>query len=152
MSLTKSIQPVKLTENRKIFHIIEGGKLLKKILVCITPQANGKRLIKKASEIANSVDGELHILHVEKGNNIFLTEESPKLLEELYALGSELGGILHGLCGEDIPKTILNFIKKEKISHVVLGMPPDDLKIKSEVINEKLKAKLPYLEITVIPR
>ena len=120
--------------------------------MCITPQANSKRLITKANEKASELNAELHILHVEKGNNIFLTEDSPKLLEELYQFGAELGGILHGLCGEDITATIFKFIKKEKITHVVLGVPPENAAIKPEDVGEKLKAQLPYLELIMLQR
>lgn len=123
---------------------------MNKVLVCITPQANGKRLIKKANEKVLDLKGELHILHVVKGNNIFLTEESPKLLEELYGFGAELGGVLHGICGEDIPKTILKFIIDEKITHVVVGTPPQNTNVKSEDVYVTLKSELPELDILVL--
>ncbi len=124
----------------------------KKVLVCITPQSNSVRLIDKAHEIAVANSASLHILHVEKGHSVFLTPDSTALLQSLFNYGSELGGIVHGLCGEDIVKTILDFVKKNKITNIVLGQPPEDTTIKSEDVHSKLMTSMPYLEIFVLNR
>ncbi|MCT4687735.1 universal stress protein [Vallitalea sp.] len=92
-----------------------------KVLVCITIQKNSKRLIRKGAEIANEINGELHILHVEKGMSIFKNEESIKLLEELFEYGKQLGGEVHFLSGKDVPSKIVDFIKSMQITRLVLG-------------------------------
>ena len=38
-----------------------------RVLVCITSQANSERLIDMAAETADMLNGELHILHVQRG-------------------------------------------------------------------------------------
>ena len=60
---------------------------MNKVLVCITIQQNSKRLIQKGFELAQSVDGELHVLHIRKGETIFDTPNSTSLFEELFVYG-----------------------------------------------------------------
>ncbi len=100
---------------------------MNKVLVCITIQENSKRLMQKGSELAAEVGGELHILHIRKGNSIFDTPNSSGLFESLFVFGSELGGQVHFLCSEDVPKTINDFIKDTHITHLVIGQHTDQL-------------------------
>lgn len=95
-----------------------------KVLVCITAQSNSKRLINKGAEIADEINGELHILHVQKGNNIFNNSDAPMLLQQLFQYGSEKGGMIHAYCDDNIPESIANFIAKEKVTKLILGEPP----------------------------
>lgn len=79
---------------------------MNKILVCITIQENSKRLMEKGSELMKQFGGQLHILHIRKGESIFDTPNSTNLFEELFVYGSELGGQVHFLCSDDITPTI----------------------------------------------
>lgn len=99
-----------------------------KVLVCITAQSNSKRLINQGAEIADQCNGELHILHVQKGNNIFHNSDTPRLLQHLFQYGSEKGGMIHAYCDDNIPESIAAFIEKEKVTKLVLGEPPAHLK------------------------
>ena len=49
-------------------------KKYNRVLVGITPQSNGKRLIDCANRVSVNVGGELHILHIQKGNDIIPIE------------------------------------------------------------------------------
>lgn len=97
---------------------------MNKILVCMTIQQNSKRLIRKGYEFAQENEGELHIIHIRKGETIFETPDSSLLFEELFVYGSELGGQVHFLCSTDIPNTIHEFITQNGITHLVIGKPP----------------------------
>lgn len=123
---------------------------MNKILVCITAQSNSHRLIDKGNEAAQKNNGTLHILHVEKGNDIF--KSSDKLLQELFNYASTLGGIVHGLCSDDVVQTIMQFIKGEEITHIVLGEPPAAENIKPLDIDAILRDKMPHLEIIILRR
>ncbi len=124
-----------------------------KILVGITVQENSKRLIKKSSEIANQKNGQLHILHVQKGNNIFMHKHTPELLQELYQYGSELGGEIYAICGEDICQTIIEFIKKHEIDCMILGEKPKNIyHNKDNDVLKKIKDTFPNIEIIIIQR
>jgi K+-sensing histidine kinase KdpD len=125
---------------------------LEKILVCITPQSNSRRLINHGHHTAFKVSGELHILHVEKGNNIFMHSDSSEILQELFDYGSELGGVIHAVCGEDIPEAIYEFVKEQEITRIVLGEPPEDMPQTSNSVIEQLELMVPYLKIEILKR
>jgi K+-sensing histidine kinase KdpD len=122
----------------------------KKILACITPQSNSKRLIDKAFEISQKNNGELHILHVETGGNLFFSENSTALLQSLFNYGARMGGSVHGVAAADAAKAIIKFIREEKITDVVLGAPIGSPPVKSSDIYAKLIMAIPRLDITVL--
>lgn len=127
-----------------------------KVLVCITAQSNSKRLINHGAEIADKLNGELHILHVQKGNNIFNNSETPMLLQELFQYGSQKGGMVHAYCDDNIPESIGYFIKKEKITKLVLGEPPTDTKFEKKInpneFTQIIKKISNSVEIITVPR
>lgn len=124
---------------------------MNKILVCITIQENSKRLIHKGFELAESIDGELHVLHIRKGETIFDNPNSSKLFEELFVYGSELGGEVHFLCSSDVIKTISDFISHNAISHVVVGKPPTTIVSPNNVF-EELHSTLQGAKLVVVDR
>jgi K+-sensing histidine kinase KdpD len=124
--------------------------LRKKVLVCITPQVNSKRLIDKGKEIAG--DAELFILHVSKGRNIIDSAESVALLELLFTYAGKLGGVVLGMASDDVYKAIKKFILKETITNVVLGAPAPDFPTEENSLFEKLKLDFPYIETFTLPR
>ncbi|MEA4816877.1 hypothetical protein SDC9_193633 [bioreactor metagenome] len=98
-----------------------------KVLVCITAQSNSKRLIDMAASKADELNAELHILNVQKGTSIFNDKDMPARIQELFSYGTEKGGMIHAYCDEDIPGIIGSFIEREKITHIILGSPPNNL-------------------------
>jgi K+-sensing histidine kinase KdpD len=125
---------------------LSGGLTLNKVLVCITPQANGTRLIDKGHEISLHTGTELHILHVEQNNSIFYTEESARMLDDLFRYGSERGGVVHAVCGRDPFKTIKHFIKDEDVTDVVLGESPEA----GSGFSERLYITMPHIRLHVL--
>jgi len=81
----------------------------KKVLVCITAQSNSKRLMDYGHDIAEKYEGELHILHVLKGDSVFNNPDTPALLQELFDYGSKEGGMIHAFCDENVSKSIGNY-------------------------------------------
>jgi K+-sensing histidine kinase KdpD len=131
----------------------EPNAKTEKILVGITVQHNSRRLIKYGYDLACSKSGQLHILHVQRGNNIFLGANAPELLQELYQYGSELGGETHAICGEDVCKCIVDFIKDFGITQMVLGESVENTTIGNDnALVKKLEEKFPYLKITTLER
>lgn len=126
---------------------------VEKILVGITVQANSKRLITKGAEIAKQKQGQLHILHVQKGNNIFVNSHTPELLQQLYQYASQLGGETHAICGEDVCEAIANFAKNMDITTMVLGERPKHIKVDSNNdIISKIKLLIPQIDIVILER
>ncbi len=95
-----------------------------RIVVCITVQYNSERLIDTAADVADRLNAELHILHVNKGESIFNNADTPMFLEKLFKYGSEKGGMVHMMCSDNVAKAIGEFIEEYGINKVVLGEPP----------------------------
>jgi len=125
-----------------------------KVLVGITPQMNGKRLIDYADRISKDVDGELHILHIEKGGDIFDRNETAPLLQVLFTYGSKYGGVVHAICGKNIYAAFKKFVKDERVTHIVLGEAmPDSLKgLASKGMRDKLLNVFPDTNFYVVKR
>lgn len=99
-------------------------KALEKILVLVTAQKSSLRLIEYGFALAQSCGGELHILHVQKGNSVFESNDSLKLLQTLVDYGCRRGGIIHLACEEDVAEYIGDFAEREGMTQVILGQPP----------------------------
>lgn len=124
---------------------------MNKVLVCITIQENSRRLIKKGFDTAQAIDGELHILHIKKGETIFDHPNSSALLEELFLYGSQIGGEVHFLCSNDVTQTIIDFIEENGITKLIIGRPNASLMAPSTVCDE-LKNAAQNVDILVVER
>lgn len=133
-----------------------SDRSIDRILVCITAQGNSKRLINSGAELADKTDGELHILHVQLGNNIFNNEDTPRLLEELFDFGSQKGGMIHCYCDEDVAKCIGRFSEETGITKVVFGQPPIEAELEKDVVLNNLKHLLRFVpnwvDLIIVPR
>lgn len=92
-----------------------------RILICVTPQKNSFRLIKKGSSFAKEFEAELFVIYVQKNLDLSQDSKTAKLLDELYDLTTEENGTMHVEVSADIPGTIARFIKENSITHVLLG-------------------------------
>ena len=126
--------------------------LIKKVLVCITPQSNSKRLIERGNTIASAESAELHVLHVARGRNILESDGSMQLLQQLFDYATGFGGIVHGVSGENITTTITKFIRDEMITHLVLGEHSEDYRAQADDITVLISSKLPYIQIHILER
>ncbi|KXL52010.1 hypothetical protein CLNEO_25260 [Anaerotignum neopropionicum] len=95
-----------------------------KVLVLATAQKNALRLIDYGFSLALANDGELHILHVQKGTSVFDGKDTLKRLQELIDYGSRLGACIHVQCDNDVAGCVGGFIEKEEITRVILGEAP----------------------------
>ncbi len=101
---------------------------INKVLVCITAQSNSKRLMDCGHDIASKSEGELHILHVLKGDSVFNNPDTPVLLQELFDYGTKEGGMIHAFGAENVSKSIGDFVKNERMTKIILGEPPREMK------------------------
>lgn len=121
-----------------------------KVICCITPQVNAKRLIDAASEMAEILKCELHLIHVAKGKNA-LAEGAAELLSSLFTYATKSGGITHGLSGDDPAEVIIDFIKKERITHAVIGEPDLCSVFGTIGLRQKIETLMPYIIVKNIP-
>lgn len=123
-----------------------------KILVGITIQENSRRLIDEGSRLSKTLNAPLHILHIRQGDTIFDHPESSELLEDLFAYGGYLGGEVHFICGDSIPNLLVNFIKENHITHLLIGEAPSTVSNKQSSVYDSLSNQLKDVEIVVIER
>ena len=127
-----------------------------RVLVCITSQANSERLIDMAAEMADMLNGELHILHVQRGGSIFNNSDTPRLINELCQYGGKKGGSIHFYCDEDIAECIGKFVFEKHITRIVIGQPPkcdiNDTEGLKNAANKVLRCVKGNVEVIVVPR
>ncbi|HIW49288.1 MAG TPA: hypothetical protein H9687_08465 [Firmicutes bacterium] len=131
-------------------------KTVEKIAVCITAQSNSKRLIDRGAFLADLLDGDLHILHVQQGSSIFHTAGTPQLLEELFAYGSKKGGMIHFHCDENVARFLGDFTRQNGITRLILGQPPMQDLADRQALLDKLMAIVanvdPSVPLVIVPR
>lgn len=120
------------------------------IMVCITQQITCERLILKASDLGNQLEGQLFVIHVAKNEwNILDNAKESEALEYLFKISKSVGANLSVLKSDNIVETLVNFAKENEITHVVMGESPNHHS-KSNLHTE-LSQSLPGVEILVIP-
>ena len=120
------------------------------LLVCVTQQKTCERLIRQAGEMQEKLGGELHVLHVAKiGWNILDNKEEGEALEYLFEISKSVGANLTVLKSDDIVKSIIEYVGKNKISTIIIGEPPE--KRKKHPVFSGLKKGLQNSEIVIIP-
>lgn len=92
-----------------------------KILVLVTAQKKSLRLIEHGLAAVQKCGGELHILHVQKGDSIFDGKETIGLLQNLADIGAKAGGVVHICCGDSVSACIGQFVQEEGMTQVVMG-------------------------------
>ncbi|MDD3570784.1 MAG: hypothetical protein PHY44_06765 [Lachnospiraceae bacterium] len=122
---------------------------IERVLVCITAQGNSKRLINEGAKVADQANGELHIIHVQRGDSIFNNADTAKLLEELFDYGAKRGGMIHFYCDQDITECIARFVKDNGITKMVLGEPPTKSVSDHKEIEKKLSVVLKKIHLPV---
>jgi K+-sensing histidine kinase KdpD len=116
------------------------------IMVCVTQQITCERLIHYGKLFRDKINGELHIIHVTGENDSFLGNiKENEALEYLFAISNKAGADLTVLRSRNIEKTIIEFVKDNKISHIVLGENNKDTGIVGN-----LKSKLSDCEFHII--
>jgi K+-sensing histidine kinase KdpD len=118
------------------------------VLVCITPQSNSRRLIDRGAEIVGT--GTLHILHMQRGDDIFVNENTGLMLEELFNYGKTKDGVIHFISGNNFINELENFTKENDIDHIVLGEPPRDT-ITGDELKSRIHIQIPDMPISIVP-
>jgi K+-sensing histidine kinase KdpD len=95
---------------------------MKNVMVCVTQQKTCDRLIKYGHEFLGDEKGELFIIHVAHYQFNFLgNSKEGEALEYLYEKALEYGANLTVVRSNDVLDTLTDLVKKNKITHVILG-------------------------------
>lgn len=124
---------------------------MKNVMVCVTQQKTCDRLIRYGHEFLGDHKGELFIIHVAHYQIKFLgNSKEGEALEYLYEKALEYGANLTVVRSNDVLETLTELIKKNKITHVIVG-ESGEAETKSNMV-EKLREKVAgKAELVVIP-
>lgn len=89
-----------------------------RILVCITPRSNARRMIESGSRNAASFHGQLFAVYVRQPD---LTREAQETLEANLDLARKLGAEIHILESGDPIDAILEFARSHRITQIFAG-------------------------------
>lgn len=120
------------------------------IMVCVTRQKTCDRLIEYGNELLSAGKGELFIIHVARYNFKFLGNNNDSdALEYLYEKAFDYGANLIVVRSNDIVDTIMDFINKNKITHLVLGISYEayDENNIIEILINKLDGKVQVITV-----
>lgn len=95
---------------------------MRNVMVCVTQQRTCDRLIKFGHEMLTDQGGELYIIHVAGSHYNFLgKDKTGDALEYLYEKAVAYGANLTVLKSDDVVATLMEQVKKNAITHIVLG-------------------------------
>lgn len=119
------------------------------IMVCVTQQKTCERLIHYGRLLRDKLNGQLHVVHVVgEGINFLGNAKEPEALEYLFNISKKAGADLTVLRSRDIGETLYEFVKKNDVSHIVLGENANESS-DSGIIGE-LKNKLQECQFHII--
>lgn len=124
---------------------------MKNVMVCVTQQKTCDRLIQYGHDFLGNHEGELFIIHVSHYQIKFLgNSKEGEALEYLYEKALEYGANLTVVRSNDVLETLADLVKKNKITHVVVG-ESGEAGIKSNLV-EQLRNKIENeAELVVVP-
>ncbi len=124
---------------------------MKNVMVCVTQQKHCDRLIQYGHDFLGDQKGELFIIHVAHYQIKFLgNSKEGEALEYLYEKALEYGANLTVVRSNDVLKTLSDQVKKNKITHVIVG-ESGETEIKSNMVEQLRKNLENMAEIVVIP-
>ncbi len=92
-----------------------------RILVCMTPRANGRRMMERARFARDRFHGELFVVHVSQPE---ISAEDQQSLERNLALAAQEGARVRTLEGTDPVAAILQFAHEQRITQIYVGHSP----------------------------
>ncbi len=124
---------------------------MKNVMVCVTQQKTCDRLIHYGHEFLGDQKGELFIIHVAHYQIKFLgNSKEGEALEYLYEKALEYGANLTVVRSNDVLETLADLVKKNKITHVIVG-ESGEAEAKSNMVEQLRKRIENKAELVVIP-
>lgn len=96
------------------------------VMVCLSSRGpNSAKLLRFASRLAGRLNRNWYALYVQTPSEAptVIDPRTQTILSETLTLAKQLGAIVFTYNGEDVPKTILRFVKEYRVGHVVIGSP-----------------------------
>jgi two-component system, OmpR family, sensor histidine kinase KdpD len=134
---------------------LEQAPLPEKVMVCLTSRPGAVRLVRTGARIAGRLATNWYAVYAETpdGERRHGDAESKARLEEFKRMASELGAHVVTLKGKNTADLLIEFAKKENISHVVFGQSARtrfDILLRGSILNRFL-AEMRDTTVQVVP-
>ncbi len=124
---------------------------MKNVMVCVTQQKTCDRLIQYGHDFLGNHNGELFIIHVAHYQINFLgNSKEGDALEYLYEKALEYGANLTVVRSNDVLQTLTDLVKKNKITHVIVG-ESGEAETRSNMVEQLRERIEKTAELVVIP-
>ena len=91
-----------------------------RLLACVGPDEISERVVRRASQLATSLNAEWTVLHIEKPGSAGDAKREGQIAT-IFGLAERLGGETMRLQGNDFPTEILRLARRENVTQIVLG-------------------------------
>jgi len=108
-----------LTSYMDAHHIRENWAVRERILVCISSNPTSRYLIARGARIADAVEGELYVLHVDDGRD--LSEERRRTLENNVQFAINLRAQICEVRAKSVPLAAAALVREKRITQVIFG-------------------------------
>ena len=123
----------------------------KNIMVCVTQQKTCERLIISGYSMIKNDNDKLYVVHVVSEKDNFLENYSDgEALEYLFMASKKVGADLTVLRSKDVLKTIVEFVQKNNITHILMGASPENEPQENQNFPYKLQKTIPNAEFVIL--
>ncbi|HYK35510.1 universal stress protein [Alloacidobacterium sp.] len=134
---------------------LEQAPMPEKVLVCISPRPGTERIIRAGARIAGRLATNWYAVHVEAPGTDLRNNDpgAQQRMEEYERMARDLGAKVIVLKDKKIADALIDFTKRENISHVVFGQSARsrfDILLHGSVINRFL-AEVRDTTVQVVP-
>lgn len=102
---------------------IDPAQIPEKVMACISSGKEAKSLLRAGSRIAGRLGAIWYAVYVETPDEapVKINPDYKKQLEENLSFAKDLGATVVKLKGKDVADTLIDFAKREGITHVIFG-------------------------------
>ena len=120
------------------------------VLVCVTRQKNCERLIKEGHRLSKENNCNMNVINVLLNDRKILDESNEaNAIDYLFNVSKKYDGDISIIRSDNIVKTIVDFVKENKIGIIVFGESPD-MNDENSIVN-KVKNKVKKAKVVVVP-
>lgn len=125
---------------------------MKNVMVCVTQQRTCERLIQFGYNFLGEEKGELFVIHVIGKQYKFLgNARDGDALEYLFEISHDYGANLTVIRSDDILKTLIDLIKKNEITHIIMGESGKESGNSDTIIGKLTNKVMGQAEVVVVP-
>ena len=127
-----------------------------RVLVLISSNPDSARLVRIGSKIAGRLNSNLYVLHINlKNRKKNKSENYDKSLSKNISVAENLGAAVFSFQADDIVSGVIDFVKSNNISHLVIGATNEKKKFfgrffKKSIVNSLIDS-LPDVSFHVVP-